>query len=128
MQTKEEAFSKLERSAFRNSFHLSRKEKDYVKEKGMEVIRQHAVAFVENRLAPAEPKNDGRQTPWQGHPVFVAQHACACCCRGCLEKWYKVAKGKRLTDLQQQRIVNFLLAWIGREMEKQEEKDGEHQI
>lgn len=94
----------------------------------MEVIRQHAVAFVENRLAPAEPKNDGRQTPWQGHPVFVAQHACACCCRGCLEKWYKVAKGKRLTDLQQQRIVNFLLAWIGREMEKQEEKDGEHQI
>ena len=118
MQTKEEAFSKLEKSTFRSAFHLSLQDKAYVREKGMDTIRQHAAAFVENRLAPAEPKNDGRQTPMQGHPVFVAQHACAYYCRGCLEKWYRVPRGKSLTRFQQQRIVSFLLAWISREMEK----------
>ena len=42
-------------------------------------IRAHCEGFVRARLAPANPKGDGRQTPMRGHPVFVAQHACACC-------------------------------------------------
>ncbi len=29
----------------------------------------------------AEPRNDGKQTPFRGHPVFTAQHATATCCR-----------------------------------------------
>jgi len=118
MQTIAEALGKLEKSEFRRSFNLSGREKAYVREKGMDVIRGHAADFVRERLAPAEPKNDGKQTPMRGHPVFVAQHACACCCRGCLEKWYRVPRGRELTPRQQEQIVNLLMAWIARQMEE----------
>ena len=120
--TKEEwyqqLFSRLEQSKFRNSFHLKEKDKAYIREKGMDTIRRHAEDFIAKRLAPAEIPNDGKQTPMRGHPVFLAQHACACCCRGCLEKWYRVPKGRELTEDQQRRIVNLLMAWICREYEK----------
>ena len=117
MQTKEEAFKKLERSAFRSRFHLREQDVRYIKEKGMDTIRAHAEDFIRQRLAPAKPVNDGRQTPMRGHPVFIAQHACACCCRGCLEKWYRVPQGRELTEDQQGRIVDFLMTWIGKETE-----------
>lgn len=106
----------MKSSDFRAKFHLSEKDKKYVREKGTDTIREHCESFVRERLAPAEISNDGRQTPMRGHPVFIAQHACACCCRGCLNKWYKVPKGVELTELQQQKIVALLMAWIEREM------------
>lgn len=115
MQTIDEALAKLQKSKFRSGFHLSRKELDYIDEKGLAVIRSHAVDFVANRLAPASIPNDGKQTPMRGHPVFVAQHACACCCRGCLNKWYRVRTDKALTESEQQKIVNLLMAWIEKE-------------
>ncbi len=114
--TKEEALIRLKKSPFRKKFHLSAAERDYVKEKGIDMVTAHAYDFIEKRLAPASPENDGRQTPMRGHPVFVAQHACACCCRGCLEKWYRVPRGKPLTESEQSRIVNLLIAWIENEM------------
>lgn len=116
MQTTNQALDKLEKSKFRSSFVLNEKDKEYIKEKGMDVIRTHAEDFIRSRLAPAVIPNDGRQTPTKGHPVFKAQHACACCCRGCLEKWYKVPQGKELTEIQQQKIVNLLMAWIERQI------------
>ena len=116
MQTIEQALEKLQKSKFRAKFHLSARERDYAQEKGMDVIRTHAARFVAERLTPAEPENDGRQTPMRGHPVFVAQHACACCCRGCLNKWYRIPQGRALTVSQQTKIVNLLLAWIQEEM------------
>ncbi len=112
MQTVAEALEKLSRSPFRAKFHLSDMEKLYVREKGIDTIRLHAEDFIRTRLAPAVIVNDGRQTPMRGHPVFVAQHACACCCRGCLMRWYKVRPGKELTTEQQRRIVNLIMAWI----------------
>ena len=112
MQTKEEALAKLNKSKFRSSFKLSKKDKEYIAEKGMDVIRSHAEDFIRLRLAPAEPINDGKQTPMSGHPVFKAMHACAYCCRGCLNKWYNVPLGVALTEDQQRRIVNLLMAWI----------------
>ncbi|MBR6680920.1 MAG: DUF4186 domain-containing protein [Clostridia bacterium] len=115
-QSVSEALLRLQSSDFRAKFHLSVKDKEYVREKGMDAIREHCESFVRERLAPAEIANDGRQTPMRGHPVFVAQHACACCCRGCLNKWYNVRKGVELTELQQQKIVVLLMAWINREM------------
>lgn len=115
MQTKEEAFRKLAGSKFRMRFHLGEKELRYIEEKGMDTIRSHAEDFVAAKLAPAFPKNDGKQTPVRGHPVFIAQHACACCCRGCLEKWYRVPRGRELTEEQQTKIVDFLMAWIEKE-------------
>ena len=116
VQTIDEALEKLKKSKFRSSFHLSEKDKKYIAEKGLDTIRSHAADFVAARLAPAEIPNDGKQTPMRGHPVFIAQHACACCCRGCLNKWYRVPKGKQLSAVDQQKIVNLLMAWIEREV------------
>ena len=82
MQTIDEALNKLKKSKFRSKFHLSDKDKKYIDDKGLEVIRRHAEDFIAQRLAPDNIPNDGKQTPMRGHPVFIAQHACACCCRG----------------------------------------------
>ncbi len=115
MQTVDEALAKLQKSKFRSGFHLDEKNVRYIDEKGLDAIRSHAADFVAKRLAPAEIPNDGKQTPMRGHPVFVAQHACACCCRGCLNKWYRVPQGRALTESEQRRIVNLLMAWIEKE-------------
>ena len=122
MQTIEEALAKLDKSEFRSHFHLTRMERIFVKDKGMERIRQHAENLIRSRLAPAHPVNDGSQTPFNGHPVFVAQHATACCCRKCLEKWYKVPQGKELSESAQRKIGNLIMAWISREMTREEPK------
>jgi exodeoxyribonuclease V alpha subunit len=115
MQTINEALAKLDKSKFRSSFHLTGKDRAYLAEKGTDVIRRHAEDFVRQKLAPADPVNDGKQTPMHGHPVFRAMHATACCCRGCLQKWYKVPQHRELTTAEQERIVNLLMAWIDKE-------------
>ena len=119
MSTVEETLVRLSHSSFRSRFHLSEKDKAYVAERGMAVIRRHAEDFVHERLSPAVIPNDGKQTPMRGHPVFKAQHACACCCRECLYKWYKVKKGTKLSAVQEAKIVGLLMAWIEKEMERQ---------
>ena len=118
MQTVDEALAKLQRSKFRSSFHLKEKDKAYIREKGMDVIQKHAEDFIRERLAPAYPENDGKQTPMKGHPVFIAQHATACCCRGCLRKWYRVPEGTELNEVQQEKIVRLIMAWIEKETEE----------
>lgn len=115
MQTIDEALAKLQKSDFRRRFHLKEKDRAYIREKGMDTIRSHAEDFIRERLAPADIPNDGKQTPMRGHPVFIAQHACACCCRGCLYKWYHVPKNVPLTPDQQKKIVNLLITWMERE-------------
>ena len=112
--TTDEAFQKLARSPFRSRFHLSEADRRYMAEKGLETIRRHAEDFVRQKLAPAEPVHDGKQTPMRGHPVFKAMHGSAMCCRGCLEKWWHVPKGIPLSDMQQRKIVDFLMAWMAR--------------
>ena len=118
MSSIDEALKRLKASDFRAKFHLSEKDKRYVRERGIDAVREHCEEFIRQRLAPAVILNDGKQTPMRGHPVFIAQHACACCCRGCLNKWYKVPKGVALTSAQQEKIVNLLMAWIEREIDK----------
>ena len=115
------AFQRLAKSKFRSRFRLSEADRKYIADKGLETIRRHAEDFVRKRLAPANPPNDGRQTPMRGHPVFLAQHACACCCRGCMEKWWKVPKGTPIPPARQSRIVDFLMAWIEKEYERGQE-------
>lgn len=118
MASIEQTLEKLNKSKFRSSFHLTKKEKAYAREKGLKVIEGHARDFISKRLAPSYIENDGAQTPTKGHPVFKAQHACACCCRGCLNKWYKVPKNTELSGLQQEKIVNLLMAWIRNELDE----------
>ena len=105
----------LSKSKFRSSFKLNRKMIDYIDNVGMNKILEHSYDFINNRLAPANPNNDGKQTPMKGHPVFIAQHACACCCRGCLEKWHHIPKGRNLTNNEINYIVSLLIEWITRE-------------
>ena len=109
-------FSRLAKSAFRSRFGLSDKDRAYIAQKGLPVIRRHAEEFVAKRLAPAVIPNDGRQTPMRGHPVFVAQHATACCCRGCMAKWHHIPAGRQLTKAEQQYAVAVLMEWIENKM------------
>ncbi len=127
MATIEQTFIRLGKSTFRSRFHLTDKDIKYIQEKGIDAIEKHAADFVRTRLAPADIPNDGKQTPMRGHPVFLAQHACACCCRGCLNKWYHIPIGRELTKDEQQRIVKLLMAWIKRELERNENQKDEHE-
>lgn len=114
--TNHEIIKKLKTSKFRNSFHLKEKEIEYIKEKGMETVKRHAIDFINTKLAPANPLNDGKQTPMKNHPVFIAMHACACCCRSCLYKWHHIPKNKELNDSEKEYILNLLITWIETEL------------
>ena len=112
----EEILYKLSKSKFRNSFHLNNKLKEYVKDKGLEVINSHAYDFINKRLKPAFIPNDGKQTPMKSHPVFIAQHATGTCCRSCLYKWHNIPKNKELTDKEVDYIVKLIMFWIKKEI------------
>ncbi len=112
MQSLDPLFARLSRSKFRSRFRLGMKERQYCLEKGAPVIEQHAADFVAKRLAPALPANDGKQTPMRGHPVFIAQHATATCCRGCLAKWHNIPQGVSLSEEQQRYIVAVIYHWL----------------
>lgn len=116
MSANHDLFLRLSRSTFRQRFHLGPKERDYCYSKGKSVVASHAADFIAQRLAPATPNNDGKQTPMRGHPVFIAQHATATCCRGCLLKWHGIAKQRPLTAEEQCYIVEVVLAWIERDL------------
>jgi hypothetical protein len=117
--TKEEwysqLFERLGNSKFQSSFHLKQADIDYINDKGLDTIRQHAVDFIAKREAPAVIPNDGKQTPMRGHPVFIAQHATATCCRGCICKWHKLQPGRELSRVQQDYLVDVIMTWIEKE-------------
>ena len=115
MRELNELFEALERSEFRRRFRLGPRESAYLGEKGLAVVLRHARDFIETRLAPAEPANDGRQTPMRNHPVFIAQHATATCCRGCLEKWHQIPKGQPLSDREVLYVVAVIERWLMRQ-------------
>ena len=112
MRDLDDLFATLPKSRFRSSFSLKLREREYLATKGRETVAGHARDFVAQRLAPAVLHNDGRQTPFRGHPVFVAQHATATCCRGCLEKWYRIPAGRLLTPEEQAHVVAAIMRWL----------------
>ena len=107
--------NRLSLSKFRSSFKLKQKDIDYINQKGLETIKKHAQDFISKRVAPAYVANDGKQTPMRGHPVFVAQHATATCCRKCINKWHKFPMGTQLTQQQQDYIVELIMKWLERQ-------------
>lgn len=112
MRDLDNLFAALGRSEFRSRFRLGPKERAYLHEKTLPVILEHGRQFVADRLAPAQPEKDGRQTPLRGHPVFVAQHATATCCRGCLAKWHYIDPGKPLSDEQIEYVLDVIERWL----------------
>ncbi len=107
---------KLKKSKFRSNFHLKDIDRKYINDKGMETIKKHAYDFVIKRLAPTSPPNDGKQTPMRGHPVFIAQHATATCCRGCLNKWWNIPIGIQLSEKEIEFVVSLIMSWIDSEI------------
>jgi hypothetical protein len=112
MRDLDDLFAALAKSRFRASFRLSPKDAQYLADRGLPTVMEHAAAFVARRLAPAQPANDGKQTPFRGHPVFVAQHATACCCRGCLAKWHRIPAGRELTSEERAQVLAALERWL----------------
>jgi len=102
----------LKKSKFRSKFKLTQKDRDYIAAKGLETIKDHAHQFINARVAPDFPKNDGKQTPMSGHPVFIAQHATATCCRGCISKWHGIPKARALNEKEIDFIVSLIMEWI----------------
>lgn len=107
---------RLEKSKFRNSFHLKGKELEIARQKSPAIIKKHAEDILQKRIKTLQ-KNEGRQTPWKGHPVFIAQHATATCCRSCIEKWHGIPKTKPLSDNEFNFIIDLIISWISKEIE-----------
>ena len=112
-------FAALSRSPFRSRFRLSGREATYLKEKGLDATLAHARQFIETRLAPAEPANDGHQTPMRNHPAFIAQHATATCCRGCIEKWHHIPKGRPLSPDEIDYVLSAIRRWLEQQLDLQ---------
>jgi hypothetical protein len=108
----DEIFARLSTSPFRRRFRLGLLDQAYLERKGLPVVLDHARDFIDKRLAAAEPVNDGKQTPFRGHPVFVAQHATGTCCRGCLAKWHDIPRGRPLGAGEKAHIVAVLERWL----------------
>ena len=107
----------LSKSKFRSGLKLKERDRLYICEKGMNKIIEHTYYFVRNRLSLDNVVVDGKQTPMKGHPVFIAQHATATCCRKCMFKWHHIKENKKLSENEKDYVVNIILKWINKEME-----------
>jgi hypothetical protein len=112
MRDLDDLFTALAESDFRRRQKLGKKDRRYLEERSLSTLMTHARRFVVERLAPAEPTADGKQTPMRGHPVFVAQHATATCCRGCLAKWHRIPKGRPLSQAETEHILAAVCRWL----------------
>jgi Domain of unknown function (DUF4186) len=106
----------IARHPFRAKFRLRGRERVTAELSGPATMRRHAWDLISMRLAPAEPYKDGKQTPYRGHPVFVAQHATATCCRTCLQRWHQIPKGRELSRAELGYVVDVICRWIEREV------------
>jgi hypothetical protein len=115
MRSLDDVFRALLASPFRRRFRLGPKERAYLDERGFDETAVQARRIIRERLGPAHPKNDGKQTPMRGHPVFVAQHATAACCRGCLAKWHGIPAGQALDEAAIDHATAAVMRWLAGE-------------
>jgi predicted Fe-S protein YdhL (DUF1289 family) len=120
MRDLDTVFDALATSAFRRRFALGVREARYLRERGVATLVAQAHDLIGKRLAPQAPLNDGRQTPFRGHPVFIAQHATATCCRSCLEKWHGIAANKVLDEAERRHVVAAIERWLREQPAAQE--------
>jgi hypothetical protein len=112
----EQITKRLSNYDIRLKFELGDSEREYVRERGSDILRLHTTDFVKKRLQPANPRNDGRQTPTKGHPVFIAQHATATSSRICMEEIHGIPVGVPLDEDQVIWTVDVILRWIEEQM------------
>lgn len=118
MEAIDARIDRIARFPFRAQFHLRSREIHYVAMRGLDVVGDHARDFVTQRVAPARPAKDGKQTPWGGHPAFRAQHATGTCCRGCLAKNHAIPRGRDLSEAEIDYVVAVIRRWIERDLER----------
>lgn len=116
IETIDQRLDAIAEQPFRARFHLRGRERALVQLRGLQAIRRHAADLIARRVAPAMPHKDGRQTPYRGHPVFVAQHATGTCCRSCLERNHEIARGHELTEPERRYVVDVIMRWVEREI------------
>jgi len=112
MRDIDDLFNALARSRFRRRFTLNERDRAYYHRNGHQLILAHGRDFVSQRLQPARPRRDGKQTPMKGHPFFVAQHATATCCRSCLSKWHGIPQGEELNEHHLSYILKVAGTWL----------------
>ncbi|YAF36908.1 DUF4186 domain-containing protein [Klebsiella pneumoniae] len=112
MVDQDRLFARLARSTFRSRFRLGGKSGNIVSIRDRRSLIGMPQTLFASGPAPAAPINDGKQTPMRGHPVFIAQHATATCCRGCLEKWHAIPHGRALSEPEQDYIVQVIHRWL----------------
>ena len=112
----DERIDRIRRHPFRAKFRLRGRDRGLAELRGPARVREHAAELVAKWLAPALPYKDGKQTPYRGHPVFVAQHATATCCRNCLARSHDIATVRELTAEEQAYVVAVICRWTEREL------------
>lgn len=117
----QKTIERLQTSAFRRRFRLSKALLAYAVRLGPETLNKHARELLSRRLQPAAKPDDGKQTPMKGHPVFVAQHALGMCCRGCLNKWYGIDPTRPLTEKELQTCITIICFWINDQLAQAEQ-------
>ena len=108
----DQLFLDLAKSPFRRRFRLGPKESRYLDYKGLKVVLVEGADLLSKRVGPAIPRNDGKQTPFKGHPVFIAQHATATCCRGCLAKWHGIPQGQEMRPSELAHVAAVIERWL----------------
>lgn len=107
----------LAKTKYRRQYVLSPKLKEYCRQTGMEKLRRKAFEIVREKVSSPYYKGEGRQTPLDGHPIYIAMHATGTCCRTCLEVWHSIVSGRRLTEKDIIYIVDTIMEWIKRQLE-----------
>ena len=108
---------RLRANDFRRSFSLGQLELLQLEKYGWPLIRTHCEKIVRERLSKIV-EHDTKQTPYHGHPVFVAQHATATCCRRCLFKWHRIPLYRELTEEEMRLCMSLILRWISVQEDK----------
>ena len=85
---------------------------NYARRKGVSALEVAAEKRVRQTLGAADPYFDGRQTGKSGNPLFYAQHACAACCRKCVEYWHGIEQHKPLSEEEVQYLKELLMLYV----------------
>lgn len=102
------------KSPYRSNLRLTGEEIEYCRSRGLDEVRREAFDIIRKNIAPSYIKNDGKQTPENGHPIFVSQHATATCCRKCINRFYYIPNDRKLTETEVNFIVDLNLEWLKR--------------
>ncbi len=103
---------KVAKCDYRAEIDLGAEDIEYINSRGFDMMIKHAQDFVERRLGPARPRNEGKQTPLKGHPLFLAQHATGSDSRRALSEYHGIAEGKELSRQQIDYVTDVVLRWL----------------